>query len=107
MQLLEQGIEGKLEVSRFDAAGYAPVVDFGGWRVAILNYMDELEPECIDNFQQHSETDEVFLLLEGRCLLFIGEHDGKGGVANIHAVDMQLNQMYNMRKAVYHTHTLS
>ena len=107
MQPLEQGIEGKLDISRFDAAGYAPVVDFAGWRVALLNYIDELEPDCIDNFQQHSETDEVFVLLEGRCLLFIGEDDGRGGVADIQAMDMQPNQIYNMRQGVYHTHTLS
>lgn len=47
-----------VEVSDYNAAGYAPVVDFQTWRVAILNYIDELETELIDNFQCHLETDE-------------------------------------------------
>ena len=50
-----------LEESEYNAAGYAPVVDFQAWRVAMLNYIDELEPDQIDNFQCHSETDEVFV----------------------------------------------
>ncbi|MGK0273471.1 MAG: cupin superfamily acireductone dioxygenase involved in methionine salvage [Cocleimonas sp.] len=96
-----------LEVSGFDAVGYAPVVDFQTWRVAMLNYIDELEADKIDNFQCHSKTDEVFVLLSGKCILFCAQVDDKENIIDIVSWDMQINQTYNIKRGVYHTHTLS
>ncbi len=96
-----------LQVSGFDATGYAPVVDFQTWRVAMLNYIDELEPEQIDNFQCHNETDEVFVLLSGKCILFCAEVDEQNNITDIIAWDMEINKTYNIKRGVYHTHTLS
>jgi len=94
-------------VSGFDATGYAPVVDFQTWRVAMLNYIDELEPEKIDNFQCHNETDEVFVLLSGKCILFCAQVDNKKNIVDIVSWDMQINKTYNIKRGVYHTHTLT
>ena len=55
--------------------------------------------------QKHDETDEVFVLLSGRCILFIGE--GTEKIEEISAVDMEPMKIYNIKKGVYHTHTLS
>ncbi|MGB5446617.1 MAG: hypothetical protein WBM99_14065 [Psychromonas sp.] len=96
-----------LEVSGFDAVGYAPVVDFQTWRVAMLNYIDELEPDQIDNFQCHQETDEVFVLLSGKCILFCAEVDDKKDIVDISSWNMEVNKTYNIKRGVYHTHTLS
>ncbi len=96
-----------LKVSAYDAAGYAPVVDFQTWRVAMLNYIDELEPDQIDNFQCHSETDEVFVLLSGKCILFCAEVDEQNNITDITSWDMEINKTYNIKRGVYHTHTLS
>ncbi|MFT7053005.1 MAG: hypothetical protein ACJAU1_000556 [Psychromonas sp.] len=96
-----------LEVSEYNAAGYAPVVDFQAWRVAMLNYIDELEPDKIDNFQCHNETDEVFILLSGKCILFCAEPDEKNNIIDIISWDMEINKTYNIKRGVYHTHTLS
>lgn len=96
-----------LEVSEYNAAGYAPVVDFQTWRVAMLNYIDELEPDQIDNFQSHQETDEVFVLLSGQCILFCAEVDEQNNIIDIIGWDMEINKTYNIKRSVYHTHTLS
>lgn len=98
-------IDKFIEIKEFTDTGYSPVVDFESWRVAVLNYIDELLPENIDNMQKHDETDEVFVLLSGRCILFIGE--GKEKIEEISAVDMEPMKIYNIKKGVYHTHTLS
>ena len=66
-------LENYCEITEFNDAGYAPIVDFQSWRVAMLNYIDELEPDQINNFQCHLETDEVFVLLAGRCILFLAD----------------------------------
>ncbi|GLS91239.1 hypothetical protein GCM10007916_23080 [Psychromonas marina] len=96
-----------LEVSEFNATGYAPVVDFQAWRVAMLNYIDELDADKIDNFQCHNETDEVFVLLSGKCILFCAEVGEDNNIGEIMSWDMQPNKVYNIKRGVYHTHTLT
>lgn len=97
--------EQLLEIWEHKENGYLPLVDYQNWRVAVLNYSDEYLPENLMNMQRHDETDEVFVLLRGRCILFIGE--GKERVTNIYCEDMQPFKLYNVKKAVWHTHTLS
>ncbi len=98
-------LETLLEISDYTGLGYRPLVDYGAWRVALLCYIDELLPERLEAMQRHDETDEVFVLLAGRCLLFLGE--GGEAVTEIHAVDMQPLKLYNVRRGAWHTHTLS
>jgi ureidoglycolate hydrolase len=97
--------EKLLEVRAYDQAGYRPLVDFGHWRVAVLNYSADLRPEKIGTMQRHDLTDEVFVLLRGRCLLFVG--DGSASVTDIQAENMRPLMAYNIKQAVWHTHTLS
>jgi hypothetical protein len=97
--------ENLLETSDYTGAGYLPLADFGGWRVAMLRYIDELLPDRLEAVQRHDETDEVFVLLAGRCILFLG--DGRDGVGAIYAEDMQPLKVYNVKRGAWHTHTLS
>ena len=74
--------------------------------MAVLRYIDQLQPDMINMVERHLETDEVFILFEGRCILFLADVE-EGEVAKIHAVDMIPKKLYNVKKGVYHTHTLS
>jgi ureidoglycolate hydrolase len=98
-------LEGRLEIREYTGLGYQPVVDYGAWRIAILRYIDELLPQNIGEMQRHNETDEVFVLLAGRCILLIGEGDQQ--IASIYAQDMEPQKLYNVKKGCWHTHTLS
>ena len=93
-----------IEISEYTGEGYRPLVDYGQWRVAILRYIDELLPENIGKMQRHNETDEVFVLLNGRCLLFLGE--GDEAISAIHAEDMQPFKLYNVKRGAWHSHAL-
>jgi hypothetical protein len=97
--------EKLLEVRSYEGAGYQPLIDYDKWRVAILRYCEELMPERIFAMQQHNETDEVFVLLEGRCILFLGE--GNDAITSINAVDMVPCKLYNVKRGVWHSHTLN
>ena len=97
--------ETLLEIHQFVEEGYQPLIDYGEWRVAFLRYIDELLPENISKMQRHDETDEVFVLLEGRCILYIGEGDEQ--ITQIHALDMESLKLYNIKQSCWHTHTLS
>jgi hypothetical protein len=97
--------EELLEVREHTTEGYKPVVDFDAWRVAVLNYSPGLLPENITSMQRHNETDEVFVLLRGRCILFLGQ--GDAAVTQVFAENMVPLKIYNVKKAAWHTHTLS
>lgn len=97
--------EKLLEVCKHDKEGYLPLVDYESWRVAVLNFSEDLLPENIRAMQRHNKTDEVFVLLNGRCILFIG--DGNKKVTDIFAENMQPFKIYNIKKSVWHSHTLS
>jgi hypothetical protein len=97
--------ESLLEIRDHNATGYKPLIDYENWRVAILNFSEELRPQNITSLQRHNETDEVFVLLRGRCLLFLGEGDQT--VTAIHGQDMIPQTLYNVKKGVWHSHTLS
>jgi ureidoglycolate hydrolase len=97
--------EKLLEVREHNKEGYSPLVDFESWRVAILNFSNDLLPENIKAMQRHNETDEVFILLAGRCILFIG--DGEDKISDIFAENMEPLKIYNVKKSVWHSHTLS
>jgi len=102
MELMDKFIS----ISDFAGEGYQPLVDFESWRVAVLRYIDELLPRNIDNVECHLATDEVFILFEGRCILFLADVKDEQ-VIKIYPVDMIPKQLYTVKKGVYHTHTLS
>ncbi|UCG01333.1 MAG: hypothetical protein JSW11_17160 [Candidatus Heimdallarchaeota archaeon] len=95
-----------LEIKEYVEEGYKPVVDYGAWRVAILNFIDELLPENIDFMSKHDETDEVFVLLKGNCLLFIGEGN-EMEITKLYAQNMVPYKIYNVKRGVWHNHVLS
>lgn len=96
--------ESLLEIKEYKDEGYKPVIDYENWRVAVLNYCEELLPENIVKMQKHNESDEVFVLLQGEFILFIGE--GRDTIENIHAQKLEPLKMYNVKRGVWHTHTL-
>ncbi len=94
-----------LEVHHFDGAGYQPLVTFQTWRVALMTYSNDYLSDMIAQMQRHVETDEVFVLLQGRCILFLGEGDEK--INQLFAEDMKPFQLYNVKKGTWHSHTFS
>ena len=93
-----------IEISSYEGFGYRPMIDYQTWRVAILNYCEELETPNLKTMQKHMETDEVFILLRGSCTLFTGRSMEK--IGNIEATIMEPLKLYNVKRGVWHTHTL-
>ena len=97
--------EALIEIREHNEPDYKPLIDYQSWRVALMNYTSDLLPEKINNMQKHTETDEVFVLMKGRCILFIGE--GNSSVTKVHGVNMELYKLYNVKKGAWHSHTFS
>lgn len=97
--------ESLIEIREHNGPDYKPLVDYQNWRVAIINYTSDLTPDKINRMQKHTETDEVFVLMTGRCILFVGE--GEESITKIYAVDMEPYKAYNIKCGVWHSHTFS
>jgi hypothetical protein len=97
--------ESLLEVREHKEPDYKPLIDYQFWRVALMNYAADLLPEKINRMQKHLETDEVFVLLAGYCILFLGAGDDR--VTQVHAVDMEPFKLYNVKRNCWHSHTFS
>ena len=97
--------EELLEIRQYSGQGYQPLIDYGTWRVAILRWDEWSLPEKVDSMERHTQTDEVFVLLEGQATLILG---GKGG--NVEGVTpqwMEKGKLYNVKQNAWHSILLS
>lgn len=94
-----------IEIAKFPDFGYMPIIDFESWRVAVLKFCDDLIPANIVSLQKHMLTDEVFVLINGTCNLYSAGTAEIPGV--IEKTPMEKHKGYNVKKGVWHTHTLS
>jgi len=80
--------------------GYIPFLISDGWQVAQLNYIDDQHINNIDKIEVHYQTDEVFVLLEGRAILITVNiiNDELIFEANL----MKPHVTYNIPKGVWH-----
>lgn len=94
-----------VEIGEYFGAGYAPVLDFHGWRVAMLRFGDHTSPEQFHRIERHRETNEVFMLTAGAADLII--FDGDEHPTEPQVIQMRLNVAYNVEQAVWHHAVLS
>lgn len=81
-----------IAVYDYAGAGYEATMNYGEWRVALMNYADELAK--LNKYERHLETDEVFVLLEGRATLVVGEAREEH--------KMERFRIYNVKRGVWH-----
>lgn len=94
-----------LEIKEYDGEGYQPLIDYDTWRVAYLRFIDELIPENIHRLERHLETDEVFVLLYGQAVLFLGEGDQE--IEKLIPQVMRPGILYNVKQNAWHNCVLS
>jgi hypothetical protein len=95
-----------LEVDEFLGEGYQVLVRYGDWRVAVLRFLDDLEPQRIASMERHLETIEVFVLLKGRGVLILGGNDA-GLLAGVYPQTLESGKIYSVKQSVWHSILLS
>ena len=98
-------MEQPLEIQDYDGEGYRPLIDFNSWRVAMLNFLDELLPENIHRMERHTQTEEVFILAKGTGILVLGGMNDD--VDRLETWPMEKHKLYNVKQNVWHTVLLS
>lgn len=97
--------ESLIEIRSYQGEGYQPLITFASWRVAVLNYLDELHPSNITDMERHLQTDEVFVLVNGRGVLLLGGNGSK--VEGPTDIEMEIGTAYNIRMNTWHSILLS
>lgn len=82
------------EVYDYINDGYKALVYYSGWRVAVINYAEHFAEKNFEKLERHLETDEVFILVDGRATLVVG--------ADCKLIPMEKGKIYNIKKAGWH-----
>ncbi len=97
--------ESILQIRDYDGAGYQPLIDYSGWRVAILRWEQSMLPEKMEFMERHTKTDEVFVLLNGQATLILGGNGPEAGCITHQVMDS--GKLYNVKRNAWHAIVLS
>ena len=93
-----------IEITNFPVTDYEPLVDYEGWRVAVLAFCENTTLPKIQTMQRHDFTDEVFVLIRGNCTLLTG---GNGDAPKeMDVLKLEPYKAYNVKKGYWHNHIL-
>ena len=93
-----------LTIVSYEEKGYKPLIDFESWRVALINGSTVYDAAEIASLSAHNETDEIFVLLKGSCMLLVG---GNGEEPkDIEKVWLKEGLLYNVTKGTWHNEIL-
>ena len=70
------------------------------WIIGIKNWKPTNDISCIDCLERHNETDELFILLSGTCILIYANENG--GDLDIKTVRMAPLKVYNIPATLWH-----
>lgn len=85
-----------LKIFNWTGQGYQPLVFSHDWQVALLNWEPIFDLNKVGEIERHNQTDEVFVLVKGRAVLFTIGADG------LQAEDMQAGFVYNVMQGSWH-----
>ncbi len=90
----------RIQELTFSGEGMSRVFENEKWTVGIKNWKPANDISGIDCLERHNKTDELFVLLAGRCtLLYANETDGG---LEIGAVEMEPMKVYNIPATLWH-----
>lgn len=91
----------RIESYGHEGEGLSRVYENEGWMVAVKNWKPANDIANIDCLERHNRTDELFVLLAGRCVLLAGAEKPDGGL-DIQAVPMEPGKLYKIPRTLLH-----
>ena len=98
-------MQNLLNLTSYDGPGIGGIVEGREYTILLLNYLPRLSPDKITDMQRHLETDESFILLQGKAVLFAAEGEEKPGALQ-HYV-MEPGMIYTVPKNIWHTQAMT
>lgn len=91
-----------MKIERYTYAGEAMqrVYENKKWTIGVKNWKPGSDPGMIDCLERHNETDELFVLLRGSCVLVCAEETDGGLKFDAEAMDP--GAVYNIPQGLWH-----
>lgn len=90
----------KIQTFEVHAEGMQRVYENEKWTVGIKNWKPQNDITGTTCLERHNKTDELFVLLSGRCTLISGEEiDGE---LKLEALEMEPFKVYNIPQSLWH-----
>jgi mannose-6-phosphate isomerase-like protein (cupin superfamily) len=90
----------KIETLEFSGEGMNRIYENAKWMVGIKNWKPANDITGIDCLERHNKTDELFVLLNGRCALIYANERGED--LDIQAVEMEPLKVYTIPATLWH-----
>lgn len=90
----------KIKSSAYEGEGMVRVYENGKWMVGIKNWKPMNDLCGIDRLERHNETDESFVLIDGKCTLFFANETLNG--LDINYVPMEPFKVYTIPATLWH-----
>ena len=84
----------------YEGEGMTRVFENEKWMVGVKNWKPMNDIANINCLERHNETDELFILLQGRCTLLYANETENG--LEIGAVPMKPLKVYNIPRSLWH-----
>ena len=91
----------KIKVRKFDGGGFSRVYDNERFTVALKNAASENSKGAVKCLERHNETDEIFILLEGRAWMMEAEV-ADGNITELIEIPMKQHVLYVIPQGVWH-----
>lgn len=98
-------VDQLLNITSYDGAGIGGTVEGREYTILLLNYLPRLSPDTITDMQRHLETDESFILLQGKAILFAAE--GEDAPGELQHYVMEPGVIYTVPKNIWHTQAMT
>lgn len=90
----------KIEQYTYDGEGLSRVFENQKWMVGIKNWKPANDIANTNCLERHNKTDELFILLAGKCVLLFANEVNSELV--VEAVDMEPMKVYNIPATLWH-----
>lgn len=90
----------KIQSFEMNGEGMQRVYENEKWTVGIKNWKPANDITGTTCLERHNKTDELFVLLNGRCTLISAEE--VGGELKLEALEMEPFKVYNIPQSLWH-----
>ena len=90
----------KIQSFEMNGEGMQRVYENEKWTVGIKNWKPANDITGLDCLESHNKTDELFVLLSGRCTLISAEETD--GELKMEALEMEPFKVYNIPQSLWH-----
>ena len=94
-------MSAEIASANYAGEGMKRVYENDAWTVGVKNYKVANSIEGFTELERHNKTDELFVLLGGRCVLLAMIEDG--GMRSFRSTPMQPATVYTIPRGLWHT----